>query len=310
MKGEDSLLLVLNCLLLSLEALEKPKGGRLNLLQGDRPHLLQLAENFLVFFLVLKDPFSSHELNTNDSIGYSFSMKNFDPSNLRGLVAVCSATGLDIDPLYIDYSESVPRDHSPLVEFHAKLRLSNLLLLKSLIDMIGANNSSIGCLLNEKFLLFAQPLEVANINMSVFNGLLGSLLPDVLSQHGPGRGEDYMGCCVVSLKDLSSLLINESLDCFAKKFIREILVQKVEDAFSYFLHIDYIIADLFNDDSSEIVLLSTRGWVETGPVQYQDVPHVLALGVGQNTNDFSPKMKVAFELVLGFKMIEVHADSL
>lgn len=84
----------------------------------------------------------------------------------------------------------------------------------------------------------------------------------------------------------------------------------MEDAFAYFLHIDNVIADLFNDDSSEIVLLPSRGWVETGPVQYQDVPHVLVLGVGQNTNDFSLKVKVAFELVLGLKMIEVQADSL
>lgn len=61
--------------------------------------------------------------------------------------------------------------------------LSLCLVHEVLIDGVAVVDNSIGLIFNGSLLVLGDALEVSNVKMSAFDGLLGTILPDVRSEH-------------------------------------------------------------------------------------------------------------------------------
>lgn len=86
-------------------------------------------------------------------------------------------------------------------------------------------NKSVSMVFDIHFLLFSQSLEVSNVQMSFFGGLLGTSLPNVRSKYLTARGKHQMSTSVMGLKLTSAVHVYFSLygDSF-NSFLRKLFI--------------------------------------------------------------------------------------
>jgi hypothetical protein len=98
---------------------------------------------------------------------------------------------------------------------------------------------------------------MTDVNMGMFDCLLGTLLPNVLTQNLSGSREDNMGSRVMSLQKLSSLLIDVPKYLFAQEILGQVLVQEMQDAFSDLFYVNHFKLLTIDHHVAQVVLLTS-----------------------------------------------------
>ena len=197
-----------------------------------------------------------------------------------------SAASLGVDAFDVDDAERVTRHDTSLVKRETEFALSLGLIHEAFRDVVTIIDQSVRSVLNLLLLLARQALIVCDVEMSFPIGLLGTGLPDVGSEDLAARGENNVRSSVMSLELEASLSIDRAIDCLSNGFkvVGEFCVELMEDAFTDLDAINHVVdnIDAFDAKCSDVVGLSTRGWVEAALIENDQVPLVLLLDVGED----------------------------
>lgn len=172
-----------------------------------------------------------------------------------------AAACLSIDTLNIDDSELVAWDNTSLIERESILTLRLSLVHEAFSDVVSSIDETIRSILNLLLLIPRQTLEVCDIQMGLYLGLLGTCLPDVRSEHLPARGEDDVRSSVMCLQLHASLDVNGSACRLSDHVhtLRELLVELMKDTLANLDAVDHVVyyIDAIDSHRADVIGLAS-----------------------------------------------------
>lgn len=146
------------------------------------------------------------------------------------------------------------------------LGLGLLLSLEVLVNWVGLQNYPVGLVLNLHLHFLCNRRVVGNVQVSIVLSLLCSVLPNVRSKYSSCSSIDNMSSGMESSKSISTLNVNLSWGSLANGSLVNCMIKIMEEALAYFLNIIDLVMAISKEESSQIMNLSSWGWIECTPV--------------------------------------------
>ena len=239
------------------------------------------------------------------------SLYNLYPSNLGSIIAVSAATGLGINTFNIDDSQFVSGNDTTLVQMKSIKLFCLSFVHERLCDSCAVVDNSVSLVLDGHFLLLGQTLKVSDVQVSLVNSLLGTVLPDVGTKNLSAGSEDDVRGSVVRLQLLSSVLIDSHTNFLSLERIKisfKGFIEVVKYCFSYFLCInDFVrVSTALNFENTSVMLLSTRSRVDCRLIQNNYIWFSIFKHILKHFNNCCVKVKhfvIIIENHLGLRQV-------
>jgi hypothetical protein len=237
----------------------------------DTPALAELVQDVLLLVHNINSSLLADVVETDDSILHALSLEHPDPADLSSVIAVSSTAGLSVNSVNIDHSELISRHDTSLIQREPVLPLSLGFVHHSFVDSGTLGDDPVGFVLDVLLLLLREGPVVGDVEMGAFRGLLGSVLPDMGSEHLPASGEHDVGSSVVGPQGVSPGLVNLYCDLLTSNIKLNLLVHHMHDYLSDLDSVDdlKLLLMAFNLDDSSVVLLPSTGRVDGALVENQ-----------------------------------------
>ena len=182
------------------------------------------------------------------------------------------------------------------------------LVHEALVDGVARVNDPVGLVLNGSLLLLGQRLVVGDIQVSHLGSFLGSILPNVGTEHLAARSEDDMGSSVMGLELSSSLGIDHDMGLLALDVALDWLVKGVEHNLADLDGVDdlELLLGALKGDNTIVMLLTSRCWVNCRLVQDEEVWNVLLQHVVEDVENLGIELHhlvVLIEEIIGLLQV-------
>lgn len=98
---------------------------------------------------------------------------------------------------------------------------------------------------------------MGDIQMCVILSLLSTILPDVRTQDTSSSCVDDMRSSVEGTQGVSALDVDLSLNCLADSGLFDLVVEVMQEALAYFLDIVDLVVPVAEEESTQVVHLSS-----------------------------------------------------
>jgi hypothetical protein len=165
----------------------------------------------------LDSSFLSNVVKTDNAIRDSLALKNSNPTNFSGVITVSTAACFSINTFNVNNSERVAWDDTSLVKMETVLFFCISFVHKVLVNVNTIVNDSVGFIFDGLFFFLTKRLIVSDVQMSLINSFLSTILPDMRSENLSARSKDDVSTSVMSSQLISSFSVNSDSDFFPFK---------------------------------------------------------------------------------------------
>ena len=243
-----------------------------------------------------------HVVQTQDTVRDTLGLDDADPADFGGVVAMGAAAGLGVYALDVNHSQRVAWNNTTLIEVETELLLSVCLVHEVLVNGVAVVDDSVGLILDGSLLILCDAPIVSDVEMCTLDGLLGTILPDVRSQHFSTRSEYDVSASVMRPQLLSALGVNANvhLPSFEGLPVGQLAVHYVQHHLAHLLGIHDLegLLNTLNLDLSCIVLLTSGCRIDSALVENHDVSLAMIEDVSKNINNLSLKMDQVVILIV------------
>lgn len=131
----------------------------------------------------LNGSFLGNIVKSDNTIRNSLTLKNSNPTDFGSVITVSTTTSFCVNTFDVNNSQSVSWNNTTLIKMESKLFFSFSLVHEILVDVVTVVNDSVGFIFNCLLFILAKTLVVSDIQMSLINGFLSTILPHMRAKH-------------------------------------------------------------------------------------------------------------------------------